>query len=113
MKEFMRQADDQFPSEQKHAMNAGHSIRVRELPEPVRELLRKAITLCWGHRLLEVADQPPFWVTDLISRSIEFGLYRQDAEGLAAGMEYVRIHEGAEERLRKFQVAISARFDKP
>jgi RNA polymerase sigma-70 factor (ECF subfamily) len=92
MAALLRQAREQLPAEAGAAMAAGHSVSVRDLPEPVRDLLRRAVHLHWGSDVLAAVESPPSWVAQFESGTIEFGIY-PEFEGLEKywGQEYVTI----------------------
>ncbi len=71
----LRHARDLLPPEAREAMAAGNNVSVRELPEPVRDLLRRAVHLHWGSELLAIIENPPSWLAHFDAGTIEWGLY--------------------------------------
>ena len=75
----------------REAMAAGRSVSARDLPEPARELVRQAVFLHWGSAVLQLIEQPPWWLLHSPEASIEFGLYARDLQADFAGKEYVKL----------------------
>jgi hypothetical protein len=70
-----RQARDLLPTDAREAMAAEKNVSVRDLPEPIRDLLQQAVHLHWGSEVLAAIESPPSWLTQLEAGTLEWGLY--------------------------------------
>lgn len=86
-----RGATADLPAPVRQAMATGRSVSPRDLPEPARELVRQAVFLHWGSVVLQLIENPPWWLLHRDEASVEFGLYARDLEGDFAGKEYVKL----------------------
>jgi len=112
MTTLMRQARDLLPTQERKAMVAGKSVSVKDLPEPVRELLRKAVHLYRGSYVLGLIEGPPTWLTRFTEGTVEFGVYSAHADlpKAAHGQEYIELC-GPEGRSSQFMTGIGEVFD--
>ncbi len=94
----MRQVLEQLPSALRgklvvgsgativEAVTAARSISVRDLPVRLRDLVRQAVYLHWGSRVLEAIEHCPSWLLHFDEAGLEFGVYAANRDS-----EYVII----------------------
>jgi len=90
---LMREVQNSLPAEAKAKMASGEGVGAASLPEPLRQLLKKALAFHWGFCVLHAVENVPGWVTDFEDSKVEFGLFPSDARvEVPVGKPYVKVY---------------------